>query len=150
MPYPVDYGKTETLKTYLDTTGQPVLVARKSNLVDQHIQDFEVKNDLQSYRQCVLNNANLEQFVHECLNKNIVLQLTYEFQKILLLQEPLLLVGAFYLLFVIVIIYVRLDFSITKVTTSRIIILTKQSLMSCLVMVLVAVDLVLIHMDIIL
>ena len=97
-----------------------------------------------------LNNANLEQFVHECLNKNIILQLTYEFQKILLLQEPLLLVGAFYLLFVIVIIYVRLDFSITKVTTSRIIILTKQSLMSCLVMVLATVDLVLIHMDIIL
>ena len=150
MPYPVDYGKTETLKTYLDTTGRPVLVARKSNLVDQHIQDFEVKNDLQSYRQCVLNNANLEQFVHEYLNKNIVLQLTYEFQKILLLQEPLLLVGAFYLLFVIVIIYVRLDFSITKVTTSRIIILTKQYLMSCLVMVLAAVDLVLIHRDIIL
>ena len=62
MPYPVDYGKTETLKTYLDTTGRPVLVARKSNLVDQHIQDFEVNNDLlflaqnfkQSYRQYVL------------------------------------------------------------------------------------------------
>ena len=42
MPYPVDYGKTETLKTYLDTTGRPVLVAHKSNLVEQHIQDFEV------------------------------------------------------------------------------------------------------------
>ena len=33
----------------------------------------------------------------------------------MLLQEPLLVVGAFYLLFVLVIIYVRLDFSITKV-----------------------------------
>ena len=70
------------------------------------------------------------QIIHS--NKNNLLQLTYEFQKILLLQEPLLLVGAFYLLFVIVIIYVRLDFSITKVTTPRIIVLTKKCSMSCL------------------
>lgn len=41
-------------------------------------------------------------------------ELHYTFSKILLLQEPLLLVGAFYLLFLIVIIYVRLDFAITK------------------------------------
>lgn len=32
-----------------------------------------------------------------------------------MLQEPLLVVGAFYILFFTVIIYVRLDFSITKV-----------------------------------
>ena len=32
------------------------------------------------------------------------------------MQEPLLVVGAFYLLFVLVIVYVRLDFSITKVS----------------------------------
>jgi len=41
-------------------------------------------------------------------------ELHYTFSKHLLLQEPLLLVGAFYLLFLIVIIYVRLDFAITK------------------------------------
>jgi len=41
-------------------------------------------------------------------------ELHYTFQKALLFQEPLLVVGAFYLLFIIVIIYVRLDFSITK------------------------------------
>merc|ERR1719228_1940316 len=41
-------------------------------------------------------------------------ELHYNFSKLLLLQEPMLLVGAFYLLFLIVIIYVRLDFSITK------------------------------------
>jgi len=41
-------------------------------------------------------------------------ELHYSFSKHLLLQEPLLLVGAFYLLFLIVIIYVRLDFAITK------------------------------------
>ena len=33
-----------------------------------------------------------------------------------MLQEPLLVVGAFYILFFTVIIYVRLDFAITKVT----------------------------------
>lgn len=41
-------------------------------------------------------------------------QVHYTFQRLLLLQEPFLVVGAFYLLFVVVIIYVRLDFSITK------------------------------------
>ncbi|XP_026205187.1 dolichyl-diphosphooligosaccharide--protein glycosyltransferase subunit 1 [Anabas testudineus] len=38
----------------------------------------------------------------------------YNFNKILMLQEPLLVVGAFYILFFTVIIYVRLDFAITK------------------------------------
>lgn len=42
-------------------------------------------------------------------------QVHYTFNKILMLQEPLLVVGAFYILFFTVIIYVRLDFSITKV-----------------------------------
>ena len=43
-------------------------------------------------------------------------QVHYTFNKILMLQEPLLVVGAFYILFFTVIIYVRLDFAITKVT----------------------------------
>ena len=34
----------------------------------------------------------------------------------MLLQEPLLIVTAFYLLFVVVIIYVRMDFAISKVS----------------------------------
>lgn len=38
----------------------------------------------------------------------------YNFNKILMLQEPLLVVGAFYILFFTVIIYVRMDFAITK------------------------------------
>ena len=38
----------------------------------------------------------------------------------MMLQEPLLVIGAFYLLFLTVIIYVRLDFSITKVTASTV------------------------------
>lgn len=40
--------------------------------------------------------------------------LHYTFSKINLLQEPLLAVGAFYVLFLTVILYVRIDFSITK------------------------------------
>uniref|UniRef100_A0A8C2ZR68 Dolichyl-diphosphooligosaccharide--protein glycosyltransferase subunit 1 n=1 Tax=Cyclopterus lumpus TaxID=8103 RepID=A0A8C2ZR68_CYCLU len=38
----------------------------------------------------------------------------YNFNRILMLQEPLLVVAAFYILFFTVIIYVRLDFAITK------------------------------------
>lgn len=39
----------------------------------------------------------------------------YTFNKVLMLQEPLLVVATFYILFFTVIVYVRLDFSITKV-----------------------------------
>jgi len=56
-------------------------VVHKTDLVEQHIQDFELQ---------------------------------YTFEKLWLLQEPLLVVLAFYLLFLTVIIYVRMDFSITK------------------------------------
>lgn len=45
----------------------------------------------------------------------VFLQIHYTFNKVLMLQEPLLVVAAFYILFFTVIIYVRLDFSITKV-----------------------------------
>jgi len=80
-PYDVKQENLQRHYTYLDTLGRPVIVAHKTNLVEQHILDFE---------------------------------LHYTFQKVLLLQEPLLVVGAFYLLFLTVIIYVRLDFSISK------------------------------------
>lgn len=80
-PFKMDEGKRELHFTYLDTVGRPVIVAHKSSLVEQHIQDFE---------------------------------LHYSFNKVLLLQEPLLIVGAFYLLFMAVIIYMRLDFAISK------------------------------------
>ena len=42
-------------------------------------------------------------------------QVHYTFNKVLMLQEPLLVVATFYILFFTVIVYVRLDFSITKV-----------------------------------
>ncbi|KAK2177069.1 hypothetical protein NP493_619g00046 [Ridgeia piscesae] len=80
-PYTVNRGRNSFHYTYLDTVGRPVIMASKDSLVEQHIQDFEIR---------------------------------YTFPKWMLLQEPLLVVTAFYLLFVIVIVYVRLDFSISK------------------------------------
>lgn len=80
-PFPVKREKSSPEYTYLDTMGRPVIILSKTNLVEQHVQDFQIH---------------------------------YTFQKLMLLQEPLLVVGAFYLLFTLVIIYVRLDFSITK------------------------------------
>ena len=41
-PIKMQEGERELHFTYLDTVGRPVVVARKSNLVEQHIQDFEV------------------------------------------------------------------------------------------------------------
>ena len=41
-PYEVVEGEQETHKTYLDTSGRPVVVIKKKNLVENHIQDFEV------------------------------------------------------------------------------------------------------------
>ena len=38
----MDEGKRELHFTYLDTVGRLVIVAHKSSLVEQHIQDFEV------------------------------------------------------------------------------------------------------------
>ncbi|BFZ08868.1 hypothetical protein BsWGS_11907 [Bradybaena similaris] len=81
VPFEVERRGDDVHYTYLDTLGRPVVVLHKHNLVEQHIQDFE---------------------------------LHYTFQRYRLLQEPLLVVGAFYLLFLAVIIYVRLDFAITK------------------------------------
>lgn len=86
IPYAVDRLSDELHYTYLDTVGRPVVVLQKSNLVEQHIQDFEVH---------------------------------YNYQKVLMLQEPLLVVVALYLLFILVIIYVRLDFSITRDPTKE-------------------------------
>jgi len=80
-PFDVHRKSNQLHFTYLDTTGRPVVVAEKVNLVENHIQEFE---------------------------------LHYTYQKVLMLQEPLLVVLAFYLLFLLVIIYVRLDFAITK------------------------------------
>lgn len=80
--YPVQEKEPELQYTYLDTTGRPVVIATKVNLVEQHIQDFEV---------------------------------LYEFEAHLLLLEPLVVTAALYMFFLLVIILVRLDFTISEV-----------------------------------
>lgn len=80
-PYSVNRLADTLHYTYLDTTGRPVITFTKQNLVENHIQDFN---------------------------------LSYSFSRILMLQEPLLVVGFFMILFLLVIVWMRLDFSISK------------------------------------
>lgn len=42
-PYVLAEQPNELHHTYLDTVGRKVVVAHKQNLVEQHIQDFEVR-----------------------------------------------------------------------------------------------------------
>lgn len=79
LPFSAQRHQDEKHYTYLDTTGRPVVVLSKQNLVEDHIQQLEVH---------------------------------YRFNKMRMLQEPLLVALALFLLFITVIIYVRLDFSI--------------------------------------
>lgn len=41
-PYPVERFPDSLHYTYLDIKGRPVITIRKTNLVENHIQDFEV------------------------------------------------------------------------------------------------------------
>lgn len=79
LPFMTKRHADERHYTYLDTTGRPVVVLSKENLVEDHIQQLEVH---------------------------------YRFNKMLMFQEPLLVAVALLLLFLTVIVYVRLDFSI--------------------------------------
>lgn len=78
-PYSVERKPNDLHFTYLDTVGRPVIVIKLKNVVENHIQAFQVK---------------------------------YKFQKTMILQEPLLVVGFFYILFTLVILLVRIDFSL--------------------------------------
>lgn len=80
-PYPIIRHPDTLHYTYLDTKGRTTISFTKKNLVENHIQDF---------------------------------QLRYSFPQILMLQEPILVVIFLYILFLLVIVYVRLDFSIHK------------------------------------
>jgi oligosaccharyltransferase complex subunit alpha (ribophorin I) len=42
LPFEAIRGQNELHYTYLDTFGRPVVVYHKNNLVEQHIQEFEV------------------------------------------------------------------------------------------------------------
>lgn len=85
-PYSVKRLADSLHHTYLDTKGRLVITVTKENLIENHIQDF---------------------------------QLRYKFASILMFQEPLLIVFVFYSVFLLVIIYVRLDFSIAKDTVTE-------------------------------
>ena len=41
-PFDFEREPNQLHYTYLDTFGRPVIIAHKTNLVEQHIQDFEV------------------------------------------------------------------------------------------------------------
>jgi len=80
VPYGYKRGNDELHYTFLDITGRPIVTLSKDNLVEDHIQDFE---------------------------------LTYTFNSVYLLREPLMIIIGLMILFVSVIAFVRLDFSIS-------------------------------------
>lgn len=65
LPFSINREKDEIRKTYLDTVGRTVVVLRKRNLIENHIQDFEVH---------------------------------YTFNRIYMLQEPLLIILALFII----------------------------------------------------
>lgn len=81
LPYEATRLPDSLHYTYLDTIGRPVITIRKTNLVEDHIEPFELR---------------------------------YGFPKMFMLLEPLLIIGFLYILFLTVIVYVRLDFSLSK------------------------------------
>nr|CAH7716622.1 unnamed protein product [Callosobruchus chinensis] len=85
-PYEVERLEDEVTYKYLDNLGRKVIRLRKTNLVEQHIQDLEI---------------------------------SYNWQQAMLLHEPILIALALFLMFIIVIIYVRLDFSLSKPEHSK-------------------------------
>ena len=80
MPYSYSREEDSLHFTFLDFTGRPVVTLSKSNLVEDHIQEFELR---------------------------------YRFNAVYLLREPLLIIVGLMVLFLSVILFVRLDFSIS-------------------------------------
>lgn len=118
-PYDISRAADELHYTYLDTFGRPVIVAYKKNLVEQHIQDIVVSGCAVCCWSCRKQWLWPMDLSWSFLTPSSrLLQVHYTFNKVLMLQEPLLVVAAFYILFFTVIVYVRLDFSITKVLCS--------------------------------
>ena len=46
LPFKATTGQRELHFTYLDTFGRPVVVYHKNNVVEQHIQEFEVRKGI--------------------------------------------------------------------------------------------------------
>lgn len=80
-PFPINRLPDYKHYTYLDTMGRIVVTMESKNLLENHIQDFE---------------------------------LGYKYSKILMLQEPILVIIGCFTIFVVGIFYARLDLSISK------------------------------------
>ena len=102
-PYPVSRGKDSLHFTYLDTKGRPVItVDNVGDLTEKHIQDFQLDFKFPKY-------DFIGHLSFDCVND------FFRFpRRTAMMHEPLLLVIAYFLFFFLTIIYVRLDFSITK------------------------------------
>jgi oligosaccharyltransferase complex subunit alpha (ribophorin I) len=111
-PYSVRRSPDQMHFTYLDHAGRPVVTAHKDNLCEKHIQNFEVS--------CF--DMGL------CVQKWCV-QITYTFDRSLMIYEPLMLCTVFFALFALVIVYVRLDFSLSTDTASE----SRQKVCVCVV-----------------
>lgn len=80
-PYSVERLPDSVAYKYFDTKGRTVVSFRRDNLVENHIQDLELR---------------------------------YQWSRVLMVHEPILLSIVLYVLFLAVIIYVRLDFSVDR------------------------------------
>lgn len=78
-PFPIDGQSKDTHYTYLDTSGRPVVIVQKKNIISDHNRNFQV---------------------------------TYKFSQMSLFQEPFLLIVAFFLFFLFIMVYMRLEFNI--------------------------------------
>ena len=73
-PFNVQKGDNGLHYTYLDTVGRPVIVAYKNNLVEEHIQDFEVFITLPFvYTECFMTGCRVSKLgnIHNQLSKLI-------------------------------------------------------------------------------
>jgi dolichyl-diphosphooligosaccharide---protein glycosyltransferase subunit 1 (ribophorin I) len=84
-PFSVDSKAFDTRVTYLDTTGRPMLVVRKHNLIQHHQVDFHV---------------------------------LYDFPATALYRDPLLLIGAVFIVLLAVIVCTRVDLSLGSTASS--------------------------------
>uniref|UniRef100_A0A1I7W681 Dolichyl-diphosphooligosaccharide--protein glycosyltransferase subunit 1 n=1 Tax=Heterorhabditis bacteriophora TaxID=37862 RepID=A0A1I7W681_HETBA len=108
----------ESHPTYLDTTGRTVVVLQKDNLVGEHIQTLTV-----SYPRIIYSVIYLFYFFSICkinLENVVIIDLSYEFEFTNMIREPLLSTAFFFLLFMVIIIYVRFDFTIVIVSVTNI------------------------------
>lgn len=97
-------------------TTQVVLPEGATNIKLKTPYPVERQKDVLHFTYLDLKGRPVVSFSKQFLVENHIqdFQISYNFPRVLMLQEPLLVFGALYFLFLIIIAYVRLDFSITK------------------------------------